>query len=163
MKSSEQARVEADSRASARRRWWSGLARTALGVGLLAALVFWGQFDLRALLKLTPSAVMSCLAILLVSIPIAAVRCAILLRVVGVSIRFVDFAAFRRDRSAHQRPADGKHRWRCHSRPLCMARARPQRRPRRVIFGGQELAAVFLFISAFLTGSSFLYRSVTAL
>jgi hypothetical protein len=74
MKSSEQARVEADSRASARRRWWSGLARTALGIALLAALVFWGQFDLRALLKLTPSAVMLCLAILLVSIPIAAVR-----------------------------------------------------------------------------------------
>ena len=90
MGSREHARAQADSRASGRRRWWSGFARTALGVALLAALVFWGQIDLRALLELTPSAVMSCLAILLVSIPIAAVRWAILLRVVGVSIRFLD-------------------------------------------------------------------------
>jgi uncharacterized protein (TIRG00374 family) len=94
MESTEHVRVEADSRASARRRWWTGLARTALGIALLAALVFWGQIDLRALLELTPSAVMSCLAILLVSIPIAAVRWAILLRVVGVSIRFVDLLHF---------------------------------------------------------------------
>jgi uncharacterized membrane protein YbhN (UPF0104 family) len=94
MESTKHVRVEADSRASARRRWWTGLARTALGIALLAALVFWGQIDLRALLELTPSAVMSCLAILLVSIPIAAVRWAILLRVVGVSIRFVDLLHF---------------------------------------------------------------------
>src|SRR5204862_6207006 len=94
MESSEQARVEADSHASARRRWWSGLARTALGIALLAGLVFWGQIDLRALLELTPSAVIMCLAILLASIPIAAVRWAILLRVVGVSIRFIDLLHF---------------------------------------------------------------------
>jgi len=71
-----------------------GLARTALGVALLAALVFWGQIDLRALLELTPLAVVTCFAILLVSIPVAAVPWAILLRVVGVSIRLVDLLHF---------------------------------------------------------------------
>jgi glycosyltransferase 2 family protein len=94
MESREHARVEARSQASTARRWLIGLARTALGVALLAALVFWGQIDLRALLELTPLAVVTCLAILLVSIPVAAVRWAILLRVVGTSIRVVDLLHF---------------------------------------------------------------------
>jgi glycosyltransferase 2 family protein len=94
MEPREHARAEADSRASARRRWWSGLARTAVGIALLAALVFSGHIDLRALLELTPSAVMTCLAILLVSIPIAAVRWAVLLQVGGLSLRFVDLLHF---------------------------------------------------------------------
>src|SRR5436190_20126173 len=94
MESEEQLGVKADARVSAHRRWWSGIARTILGVALLAALVFWGQIDLQALLELTPSAVMMCLVILLVSIPLAAVRWAILLRVIGVPIRFVDLLHF---------------------------------------------------------------------
>src|SRR5919204_4136998 len=94
MESREHARAEAQSRASTGRRWLTGLARTALGVALLAALVVWGQIDLRALLELTPSAVVICLALLLVSLPIAALRWAVLLRVVGVSIRFIDLLHF---------------------------------------------------------------------
>jgi uncharacterized membrane protein YbhN (UPF0104 family) len=94
MESREQARAEAHSRASVHRRWLSGLVRTALGVALVAALVVWGQIDLRALLELTPSAVVACLAILLVSLPISALRWAVLLRVVGVSLRFVDLLHF---------------------------------------------------------------------
>jgi hypothetical protein len=94
MESREHARVEARSQASTARRWLIGLARTALGVALLAALVFWGQIDLRALLELTPLAVVTCFAILLVSIPVAAVRWAILLRAVGTSIRVVDLLHF---------------------------------------------------------------------
>jgi uncharacterized protein (TIRG00374 family) len=61
---------------------------------LLAALVLWGQIDLRALLELTPAAVVTCLAILLVSLPIAALRWAVLLQVVGVSLRFMDLLHF---------------------------------------------------------------------
>jgi len=84
MESREHARAEAQSRALTGRRWLTSLARTALGVALLAALVVWGQIDLRALLELTPSAVVTCLALLLVLLPIAAVRWAVLLQVVGV-------------------------------------------------------------------------------
>src|SRR5262245_38437728 len=94
MESREHARAEPDSRASTRRRWVTGLARAALGVALLAALVLWGQIDLRALLELTPSAIVTCLALLLVSLPIAALRWAVLLQVVGVSLRFVDLLHF---------------------------------------------------------------------
>src|SRR2546423_11852550 len=94
MESREQASGEADSCAATGRRRLTGLARTALGVALLAALVVWGQIDLRALLELTPSAVVTCLALLLVSLPIAAVRWAVLLRVVGVSLRFMDLLHF---------------------------------------------------------------------
>src|SRR5919204_3161279 len=94
MESREHARAEAQSRASTGRRWLTGLARTALGVALLAALVVWGQIDLRALLELTPSAVVICLALLLVSLPIAALRWAVLLQVVGVSLRFIDLLHF---------------------------------------------------------------------
>jgi uncharacterized protein (TIRG00374 family) len=94
MESREHARAETQSRASTVRRWLTGLARTALGVALLAALVVWGQIDLRALLELTPSAVVICLALLLVSLPIAALRWAVLLHVVGVSLRFMDLLHF---------------------------------------------------------------------
>src|SRR5712691_3427150 len=96
MESRAHALEQADSRASAPRRWWPALARTALGLALLAALVFWGQLDLRALLELSaaPSAVVTCLALLLLSLLVAAVRWAILLRALGVSIRFVDLLHF---------------------------------------------------------------------
>jgi glycosyltransferase 2 family protein len=94
MESREHARAEARPRASTGRRWLLGVAKMALGIALLAALVVWGQIDLQALLELTPSAVIACLAILLLSIPVAAVRWAILLRVVGASIRLVDLLHF---------------------------------------------------------------------
>jgi uncharacterized membrane protein YbhN (UPF0104 family) len=94
MESREHARAEADSRTSRHRRWVTGVARLTLGIALLAALVFWGQIDLRALLELTPSAVVTSLAILLVSLPIAALRWAVLLQVVGVSLRFMDSLHF---------------------------------------------------------------------
>src|SRR5437764_14775077 len=94
MESREQVRAEVHSRAFAPRRWLTGLTRAALGLALLAALVVWGQIDLRALLELTPSAVVACLALLLVSLPIAAVRWAVLLQVVGVSLRFMDLLHF---------------------------------------------------------------------
>src|SRR6516165_584427 len=42
MESRARALGQADSRALARRRWLTGLARAALGLGLLAALVFFG-------------------------------------------------------------------------------------------------------------------------
>jgi uncharacterized protein (TIRG00374 family) len=94
MESREQARAKTHSRASTLRSWLIGLAKMALGIALLVALVVWGQIDLRSLLQLTPFAVATCLAILLLSIPVAAVRWAILLRVVGVSIRVVDLLHF---------------------------------------------------------------------
>jgi uncharacterized membrane protein YbhN (UPF0104 family) len=83
-------------RAFARRRVWTSLAKTALGVALLAALVFWGKIDLNAMLELTaaPSAVVTCLALLLLALPVAALRWGIFLRALGVSIPFVTLFHF---------------------------------------------------------------------
>jgi uncharacterized membrane protein YbhN (UPF0104 family) len=83
-------------RVLARRRLWISLAKTALGVTLLAALVFWGKIDLNVLLELTaaPSAVATCLALLFLALPIAALRWGIFLRALGVSIPFVNLFHF---------------------------------------------------------------------
>jgi glycosyltransferase 2 family protein len=80
----------------ARRRIWTSLAKTALGVALLAALVFWGKIDLNVLLELTaaPSAVVTSLALLLLALPVAALRWGIFLRALGVSIPFVNLFHF---------------------------------------------------------------------
>jgi uncharacterized protein (TIRG00374 family) len=96
MKSRAPALEQAASRALARRRWWSSLARIALGLAMLAALVFWGQIDPRALLELSaaPLAVVICLVLLCVALPVAALRWSILLRALGVSIPFVNVFHF---------------------------------------------------------------------
>jgi glycosyltransferase 2 family protein len=96
MESRPHALGQADSRASARRRWWTSLARTALGLVLLAALIFWGQIDLRALLELsaTPLAVVACVALLLLTLPVAAIRWGILLRALGAPIPFLNLLHF---------------------------------------------------------------------
>jgi uncharacterized protein (TIRG00374 family) len=67
-----------------------------LGVALLAALVFWGKIDLNVLLELTaaPSAVVTSLALLLLALPVAALRWGIFLRALGVSIPFVNLFHF---------------------------------------------------------------------
>jgi uncharacterized membrane protein YbhN (UPF0104 family) len=67
-----------------------------LGLALLAALVFWGQIDLKVLLGLTaaPWAVVTCLALLFLALPVAALRWSILLRALGVSISFVNLFHF---------------------------------------------------------------------
>src|SRR6202048_2623960 len=96
MKSRAPALEQAASRASARRRWWTSLARIALGLAMLAALVFGGQIDPRALLELSaaPLAVVICLVLLCVALPLAALRWSILLRALGVSIPFVNVFHF---------------------------------------------------------------------
>jgi uncharacterized membrane protein YbhN (UPF0104 family) len=96
MESRAPAIEQADSRGAARRRWWTGLAKTALGLALLAALVFWGQIDLKVLLELTaaPSAVVTCLALLFLTLPVAALRWSILLRALGASIPIVTLFHF---------------------------------------------------------------------
>src|SRR5262249_22882883 len=96
MESRAHALGQADSRTPARRRWWTGLAKAALGLGLLAALIFWGQIDLRAVLTLAaaPSAIGACLVLLYLALPIAALRWRILLRALGVSIAFVNLLHF---------------------------------------------------------------------
>jgi uncharacterized protein (TIRG00374 family) len=83
-------------RVLARRRLWTNLAKTALGVTLLAALIFWGKIDLNVLLELTaaPWAVVTCLALLFLALPIAAFRWGIFLRALGVSIPFVNLFHF---------------------------------------------------------------------
>jgi uncharacterized membrane protein YbhN (UPF0104 family) len=83
-------------RVFARRRVWTSLAKTALGVALLAALVFWGKIDLNVLLEFTaaPSAVVTSLALLLLALPVAALRWGIFLRALGVSIPFVNLFHF---------------------------------------------------------------------
>jgi uncharacterized protein (TIRG00374 family) len=79
-----------------RRRLWTSLAKTALGVTLLAALVLWGKIDLNVLLELTatPSAVVMCLALLFLGLPVAALRWGIFLRALGVSIPFLNLFHF---------------------------------------------------------------------
>jgi glycosyltransferase 2 family protein len=83
-------------RVFARRRVWTSLAKTALGVALLAALVFWGKIDLNVLLEFTaaPSAVVTSLALLLLALPVAALRWGIFQRALGVSIPFVNLFHF---------------------------------------------------------------------
>jgi uncharacterized protein (TIRG00374 family) len=80
----------------ARPRLWTNLAKTALGVTLLAALVFWGRIDLNVLLELAvaPSAVVTCLTLLFLTLPLAALRWGIFLRALGVSIPFVNLFHF---------------------------------------------------------------------
>jgi glycosyltransferase 2 family protein len=83
-------------RVLARRRLWTNLAKAALGVTLLAALIFWGKIDLNVLLELTaaPWAVVTCLALLFLAFPVAALRWGIFLRALGVSIPFVNLLHF---------------------------------------------------------------------
>jgi uncharacterized protein (TIRG00374 family) len=80
----------------ARPRLWTNLAKTALGVTLLVALVFWGRIDLNVLLVLAviPSAVVTCLALLFLTLPLAALRWGIFLRALGVSLPFVNLFHF---------------------------------------------------------------------
>jgi hypothetical protein len=75
---------------------WSGIAKTALGLAVLAALLLWGQIDLKALSQLVgnPTAVVGCLALLLAALPLAALRWSILLRALGVTISFVNLLHF---------------------------------------------------------------------
>src|SRR5215472_7174800 len=96
MESRARALGPADSRAPARRRWGTGIARTALGLAVLGALVFWGQIDLRALLALSaaPWAIVACIALLLLTLPVAAIRWGILLRALGASIPFLNLLHF---------------------------------------------------------------------
>jgi uncharacterized membrane protein YbhN (UPF0104 family) len=88
--------AEQADRVPTRSRLWTGLAKTALGLALLAALIFWGKIDLNVLLELTaaPSAVVTCLALLFLALPVAAFRWGILLRALGVSLPFVNLFHF---------------------------------------------------------------------
>ena len=93
---SSQSAVSRAQRTGRRTRLWSGLAKTALGLGLLAVLLIWGQIDLRALGQLADHlpAVVGCLVLLLATLPLAALRWGILLRALGVSISFVNLLHF---------------------------------------------------------------------
>jgi len=68
----------------------TGILKAAVGLGLLAALLFFGRIDLKALSVLSdaPSVIGICLALLALSVPLAAVRWGILLRALGLSIPF---------------------------------------------------------------------------
>jgi uncharacterized protein (TIRG00374 family) len=97
MESSPPANTPAEHIGVARRsRLLSTIAKTALGLALLAGLFIWGQIDLRSLAQLAdnPTAVAGCLALLLVTLPLAAIRWGVLLRVLGVSISFVNLLHF---------------------------------------------------------------------
>jgi hypothetical protein len=96
MESRAQPLAQASVTSARRRRLWSGIAKAVLGLALLAALLFWGQIDLKALSQLVgnPTAVVGCLALLLAALPLAAVRWSILLRALGLSISFVNLLHF---------------------------------------------------------------------
>jgi Lysylphosphatidylglycerol synthase TM region len=82
--------------AARRRRLWSAIAKTALGLALLAGLLFWGQIDLKALSQLVrdPAAVVGCLTLMLLCLPLGALRWRVLLRPLGISIPFVNLLHF---------------------------------------------------------------------
>jgi glycosyltransferase 2 family protein len=96
MEPSRPANTRAERSASHSRRLWSGIAKAALGLALLAALVTWGQLDLKALAQLADNlpAVVGCLVLLLATLPLAAIRWGMLLRALGVSISFVNLLHF---------------------------------------------------------------------
>jgi uncharacterized membrane protein YbhN (UPF0104 family) len=77
-------------------RLLGNILKTALGLALLAALFVWGQIDLKALAQLADhrTAVAGCLVLLLMTLPLAALRWSILLRALGVSLSFVDVLHF---------------------------------------------------------------------
>jgi uncharacterized membrane protein YbhN (UPF0104 family) len=79
----------ADSTRSARSIRWN-LAKIALGLALVGALILSGQIDLHVLVELAsrPWAVAASLALLFLTLPIVALRWMILLRALGLSIRF---------------------------------------------------------------------------
>jgi uncharacterized membrane protein YbhN (UPF0104 family) len=79
-----------------RGRLWAAIGKTALGLALLAALFFWGQIDLKALVQLADNlpAVIACLVLMLLTLPLAAIRWGVLLRALGVSISFVNLLHF---------------------------------------------------------------------
>lgn len=69
---------------------WTSLAKAAVGVTLLVVLVFGGRIDLGALSALADAklAIALCIALVIVQIPLAALRWSILLRAVGAPIPF---------------------------------------------------------------------------
>jgi uncharacterized protein (TIRG00374 family) len=79
-----------------RGRIWSAIAKAALGLALLAALFMSGQIDLKALAQLADNVptVLACLLLLLLMLPLAALRWGLLLRALGVSISFVNLLHF---------------------------------------------------------------------
>ena len=80
----------------ARIRLWTGLVKTAVGLGLLVALFFVGRIDLKAFSVLAgaPSAIVISVALLLLAIPLAALRWGILLQAFGLSIPFTRLLYF---------------------------------------------------------------------
>ena len=71
-------------------RMWMGLVKAAVGLGLLAALFFWGRIDFRALSGLgdAPWTVALCALVLFLTLPLSALRWGLLLRALDISIPF---------------------------------------------------------------------------
>jgi len=68
----------------------TGLIRAALGLLLLGLLIWYGQIDLRAVGELVnaPGAILTCVALVFISLPLAALRWGMLLRALDISIPF---------------------------------------------------------------------------
>jgi uncharacterized protein (TIRG00374 family) len=77
-------------------RWWALPIKAALGVVLLAALIYLGQVDLSTIASLAevPAAVFGCMAMVALTWVLGALRWLILLRVLGISIPFFDLFCF---------------------------------------------------------------------
>ena len=74
-----------------RRYSWTGLIRIAVGLVLLALLTWYGQIDLRAVSDLVnaPGTILTCVALVFISLPLSALRWGMLLRALNVSIPFM--------------------------------------------------------------------------
>jgi glycosyltransferase 2 family protein len=76
--------------------FWTASVKAMVGLALLAALFFFGQIDVRALLTLIemPSVLIVSIGLVLLTLPLAALRWSLLLRAFGLSIAFIDLLHF---------------------------------------------------------------------
>jgi uncharacterized protein (TIRG00374 family) len=76
--------------------FWIACVKATAGLALLAALFFFGQLDVRALLTLIgmPSVLIVSMGLVVLTLPLAALRWSLLLRAFGFSIPFVNLFHF---------------------------------------------------------------------
>src|SRR5262249_49268892 len=146
-------------RVLARRRLWTNFAKTALGVTLLAALVFWGRIDLNVLLELAaaPWDVPRAL------VPDAPPRRPSLGHFSASTGRVDSLCQpipFRCHRTPHQRALAGQRRWRRSSGTLRLAGAGPQRRARRRVGSRRPAVSLFAVLFISLAFSLFYWRQM---
>jgi glycosyltransferase 2 family protein len=96
MESSARMLVESTPVAAGRQRVWIGVAKTALGLTIVAVLLYSGRIDLEVVAQLAaiPLSVLACLALLFAALLLSVLRWGVLLRVMAVPIPFISLYHF---------------------------------------------------------------------